>query len=121
MVRPTLPAAYPRRVVTTSISVVTDPTLTELLREARTIWGQQRMALPEVAIAAGVVCGDLCRCARDHQEGRHVSADDLMRELGNLILSAVRWSDDLGLIPADCVTSAISAQRAYVGSRAPTS
>jgi hypothetical protein len=84
----------------------------------REIWaGQPPMELPHVAVAACTVTGDIARISRDEIEGGGDRAA-LSRELGNLILSGVRWASDLGLDPAECVRQAEAAQRRYVQSRA---
>jgi hypothetical protein len=91
--------------------------LKALLADARGIWGDRRMSLPEIAVALGVVHGDICRLARDDQEGLPATRLDLERELGNLILSAIRWADDQHLGLSDCLHRAELAQRAYVEKR----
>jgi hypothetical protein len=89
------------------------PTLDDLLRQARAVWGIQPMPLVEIAVALGVVHGDICRQARRQAEGQDVHAEELAKELGNLILSAVRWCDDLGYRVGDCVGLAAEAQASY--------
>lgn len=71
------------------------------------------MDLPHVAVAACTVTGDIARISRDEIEGA-TDRSALARELGNLILSSVRWASDLGLDPAECVMEAQAAQRRYV-------
>jgi hypothetical protein len=90
-----------------------DPTVSELLARAREIWaGQPLMTLPEVAVAACVVAGDLARAARAPLSPH--SWQDAERELGDLVLSAVRWAADMGLDLGDCLAAAEQAQRVYV-------
>lgn len=98
-----------RRPSTRRRLVVADPTLRELLATARTIWGNLRMTLPDITIAATVVVGDLARAARDGTDD-----NDAARELGNLILSSIRWADDLGLDLDECIRLATLAQIAHV-------
>ncbi len=38
-----------------------DRSVKELLAKGREIWGDRRMTLPEIAVAMGVVYGDICR------------------------------------------------------------
>lgn len=83
-----------------------------LLAQVRAIWPEV-MIEQEIAVAMGVVYGDICRWVRDHSEGKPVYADDLERELGNLILSTIRWCDDLGFSPQGCIQSAMAAQERY--------
>ena len=93
-------------------------TLDDLLAEGRAIWGSAPMGLPHIAVAAAVVTGDLARAARDLHEGLHPDMGEVAKELGNLVCSAVRWADDLGLEVETCVAVALDAQRAYVARRA---
>lgn len=97
-----------------------DPRLSDLLTLGQQIWADQPpMDLPHIAVAACTVTGDIARISRDHienSEGRDAQAE-LSRELGNLILSSIRWAANLGLDPAECVSQAEDAQRRYVESR----
>lgn len=92
-------------------------TTATILAAARAVWGDDRMPLPEIAVCAAVVVGDLARTGRDRAEGRPVDLDRVATELGNLIVSAVRWADGLGLPPDLCVDRALETQRAYVAQR----
>ena len=85
----------------------------EILATARDIWGPGKNTLEEIAIALQVVCGDISRQARDHQERGTFSVVEIQKELGNLLLSTVRWIDDTGLNPSGCILHASSAQRIY--------
>ena len=58
-----------------------------------------------------VVTGDIARCARGAKKDED---EDVGKELGNLVLSAFRWMDDLGFDPAACVEKALWAQRDYI-------
>lgn len=88
--------------------------ISELLAEGRAIWGDEKMTLPEISAAMGVVYGDICRWQRDAQQDRalHTSAA-LQKELGNIIFSTIRWCDDLGFAPEECIAFAIEAQKKY--------
>lgn len=85
----------------------------ELLKDGREIWGDVPLTLPEVLVCLGVVTGDLSRLARDRLEGKEVDDAELKKELGNIIFSMIRWSDDLGYDPKECIMLAAQAQRAY--------
>lgn len=90
-----------------------------ILREGRSIWNGvpvcgEPVSVPTIAIVLGKIHGDLCYQARRVLEGRDASTDDLRRELGNLITTAVRWVDDLGFDIDDCLQASYTAQRAYV-------
>lgn len=84
----------------------------EILREGRAIWGDQKLKLAEVVVRLGVTFGDLCRCARgaDKDPG---GREELEKEIGNIIVSCVRWADDLGLDVQGCIDRALVAQRLF--------
>jgi hypothetical protein len=84
----------------------------ELLKQAREIW-PEKMTERQIAVALGVTFGDICRYVRDHSEGKKVDETELKKELGNIIFSTIRWCDDLGFTPEECVKLAIIAQEQY--------
>lgn len=88
-------------------------TIEELLKEARAIWGNKRMSLEEIAIAHGVPTGDIYRYVRDKSEDKAVNEAELKKELGNIIFSTIRWCDDLGFNPEECIELATKSQRKY--------
>lgn len=98
-----------------SLETQEDWTVARILASGRRIWGADRMELPAIANCATVVVGDLARAARDITEG--ASSGDAQREVGNLVVSSVRWADDLGYDVGGCITAALDAQTAYVASR----
>lgn len=81
------------------------PTLDDLARRAAGI------ALPsepaDILAALLRIGGDL---ARAYEPGRRA---DMERELGNLVVSALRWMRACGLDPMACIETAERAQRAY--------
>jgi hypothetical protein len=85
----------------------------QLLQEARSIWGDDKLSLNEILIRQGVTIGDLHRLARDHDEGQTLNEAELKKELGNVIFSTIRWCDDLGYSPTECIKLAQQAQRKY--------
>jgi len=85
----------------------------QLLQEARDIWGNDTLTLEEIIVRLNVVVGDVSRYARDHAEGSPAQESELKKELGNLIFSLIRWCDDLGFTPEECITLAKQAQTAY--------
>lgn len=85
----------------------------ELLKKAREIWGDEKLTLEEIIIRQGVAIGDIHRYARDKSEGKEVDEAELKKELGNIIFSTIRWCDDLGYSPEECIELAIQAQKAY--------
>lgn len=96
-----------------------DPTVSEMLATGRSIF-PERLTAQQIVVRAAKVLGDLAAVARAIDEGEHFQGDlvdDAEREIGNLILSGIRWADDLGLDPAECVAVAERAQRAYAAKR----
>lgn len=87
--------------------------ISELLKKAREIWGDEKLTLEEIIIRQGVSIGDIHRYARDKTEGKPVDEAELKKELGNIIFSTIRWCDDLGYSPEECVELAQKAQIAY--------
>lgn len=85
----------------------------ELLDEARKIWGDKKLTLEEIIVRQGVTIGDIHRYARDQVEGDVPDETELKKELGNIIFSTIRWCDDLGYNPEDCIRLAQQAQRNY--------
>jgi hypothetical protein len=71
------------------------------------------MSLGEIVIANGVTQGDIHRIARDKNEGKNINDEDLKKELGNTIFSTIRWCDDLGFDPEECIELSIKAQKSY--------
>lgn len=91
-------------------------TVEELLKQAHEIWGSKRMSLEEIVIASGVNMGDIHRYTRDKAEGKTVDETELKKELGNTIFSFIRWCDDLGFDPIECIELAKQAQTKYLKS-----
>jgi hypothetical protein len=86
----------------------------ELHAEAKKIWsGYHQMQVDEIAVAMGVVYGDICRQARTAQEGGAIDEAELKKELGNIMFSTIRWCGDLGFDPVECLELAKEAHRNY--------
>lgn len=85
--------------------------LDELLATAREIWGGRAMRADAICTAMAVVHGDICRAIRDD------NTEELAKEMGNMLLSTVRWCDDLGLDIEECLRAAERSQRAFVARR----
>jgi hypothetical protein len=85
----------------------------ELLEEARSIWGSNKLTLEEITIRQGVAIGDIHRYARDKSDGKEVDENELKKELGNIIFSTIRWCDDLSYSPEECIELAKEAQRRF--------
>lgn len=95
--------------------------------QGRQIWGdheRHRHNLDEIVVRLMVGVGDLARVARNQGKGA-MSVDppgwqlELKKELGNILFSTVRWIDDLGLDPLECLDLAIEAQERFVSSGQP--
>jgi hypothetical protein len=97
-----------------------------LIVQGRQIWGEkpQFATMESIAVRLMVGVGDLARLARDGwpQLGRTSAADferhnrELKKEFGNILFSTIRWIDDLGLDPLECLDLAIEAQEKFAKS-----
>jgi hypothetical protein len=86
----------------------------DLLKQSREIWGNDKLNLSQIIIRMWKVFWDLCRWERDAIKDREVHTDDdLKKELGNIIFSTIRWCDDLGYNPEECIEIAIQAQKRF--------
>ena len=86
----------------------------QLLSEGRAIWGNEKLTLPQIIVRMGKVFGDICRWERDAIKDKDSHSDEeLKKEMGNIIFSAIRWCDDLGYDPEECIKIAIDCQRAF--------
>lgn len=81
-----------------------------ILAEAKSIWGDGKLSLPQIIVCIGVIYGDICRQQRNGQQ----DVDEIKKELGNLIVSTIRWCDDLGLSANECIDLAMDCQREFV-------
>ncbi|MCH8049418.1 hypothetical protein IH979_01770 [Patescibacteria group bacterium] len=86
-----------------------------LLQKTREIWGDQKLSLAQIIVRMNVMLGDLARWDRDadKDKAKHTE-DELKKELGNFIFSTIRWCDDLGYDPEECIELAREAQRKFV-------
>jgi len=92
-------------------------TLEEILQAQREIWGNKKMTPAEIAVALGVVYGDICRLVRQQQESGQLDSEELQKELGNIINSTVRWCDDFGFPPEDVIKTSQTAHQRYIDTR----
>lgn len=85
-----------------------------LLKQSREIWGDQKLSLSQIIVRMGKVFGDICRWERAaiKDEPTHDN-EELKKELGNIIFSTIRWCDDLGYDPEECITDAIECQKIF--------
>jgi hypothetical protein len=85
-----------------------------LLARERAIWGEQKLNLGQIIVRMLVSIGDLARCERNADKDRaQFNDEEVKKELGNIIASTVRWCDDLGFDPEDCVAKALEAQEKF--------
>jgi len=90
----------------------------ELLKTAREIWGNDRCTLSEIIVRMGKVFRDICRWERNEKKDKEFHTDyELKKELGNIIFSTIRWCDDLGYDPEDCINLAMECQKKFVEDR----
>lgn len=84
----------------------------KLLKEGREIWGVERRTLNEIVPRMGKVYGDICKNARNQRPDDY-DEEELKKELGNIIFSTIRWCDDLGFDPEECIELAKKCQREF--------
>ena len=94
-------------------------TIKELLQKERQIWGDQKLTLEQIIVRMGVVFGDICRIARKSPKDkqRWENPEELKKELWNFITATIRWCDDLGFDPEECIKIALEAQEKGVKNR----
>jgi len=86
-----------------------------LLKQSREIWGEERLFLNQIIVRMGKIFGDICRWERDDLKNKDTHTDnELKKELGNMIFSSIRWCDNLGYNPAECIEIAKEAQEKFV-------
>jgi hypothetical protein len=86
----------------------------DLLKKARQIWGDEELNLSQIIVRMGKVFGDICRFERNAIKDKEIHNDkELKKELGNIIFSTIRWCDDLGYKPEDCIKEAIISQKKF--------
>jgi len=86
----------------------------ELLNLSREIWGEEKLNLSQIIVRMGKVFGDICKWERNaKKDAKFHSEKELQKELGNIILSTIRWCDDLGYDPKECIEEAIKCQKEF--------
>jgi hypothetical protein len=85
-----------------------------LLAESRALWGEKRLTLAQIIVRMGVDFGKLCRWERNADKDRDTHTEvELKRHLGNLLFSLIRWCDDLGYDPNECILLAKDSQKKF--------
>ena len=86
-----------------------------LLQQGRDIWGQDKLRLNQIIVCMGKVFGDLCRWERNATKDKDFhTKNELKKELGNIIFSTIRWCDDLGYDPEECIRIARDCQKEFI-------
>lgn len=88
-------------------------TITDLLLSSCQTWGGKKLVLDQIIVRMGKIFGDICRYARNEKPDDAPGEDDLKKELGNMIVSTIRWCDDLGYDPDECIKIALKAQEEF--------
>lgn len=87
----------------------------QLLRESKDIWKNQKLTLSQIIVRMGKVFGDICRWERNAPKDMTLHTDvELKKELGNMIFSTIRWCDDLGYDPKECIQLAMACQKKFI-------
>ncbi len=85
-----------------------------ILKKQREIWWDEKLKLWEIIVVMWKVFWDICRRERNAPKDVDVHNDDeLKKELWNIIISTVRWCDDLGYTPEECIEKAFLAQQKF--------
>ena len=85
-----------------------------LLKQGRQIWGDEKLNLEQIIVRLGKVFGDICRWQRDAAKDKKTHTDEeLKKELGNIIFATIRWCDDLGYDPKECINLAMECQKKF--------
>lgn len=85
-----------------------------LLKQGREIWKKEKLSLSQIIVRMGKVFGDICQWERNAPKDKKLhTKKELKKELGNIIFSTIRWCDDLGFDPKDCIKEAIRAQKKF--------
>lgn len=86
----------------------------DLVKQGHEIWGDERPALYQIIPRMGIIFGDICRWERNALKDKAMhTEEELKKELGNMILSSIRWADDLGYDPEECINLAFACQKKF--------
>ena len=85
-----------------------------LLNQSKEIWGVEGLNLSQIIIKMGKVFGDLCRWERNEEKDKAThTEEELKKELGNIIFATIKWCDELGYDPEECIQLAINCQKKF--------
>jgi len=86
-----------------------------LLQKSKEIWGDEKLPLAQILVRLGKVYGDICRWERGAEKNKETHTDEeLKKEFGNLIFASIKFCDELGYDPEECIRLAINCQEKYV-------
>jgi hypothetical protein len=86
----------------------------QLLSKSKKIWPEQKLSLANIIVRLGKVFGDICRWERNASKDKAIHTnEELKKELGNIIFSTIRFCDDLGYNPEECIELAIDCQKNF--------
>ncbi len=84
----------------------------EISKQAKAIWQDEKLSLSRMIVVLGKVFGDICRWERDYVKDKNSHTDnDLKKELGNLIVCGIKFSENLGYDPEECIRLALESQK----------
>ncbi len=84
----------------------------EILKQAQEIWQGEKLSLSQMIVVIGKVFGDVCRWERNYAKDKVSHTDDsLKKELGNLIVCGIQFSENLGYDPEECIRLALQSQK----------
>jgi len=84
----------------------------EILKKTKEIWQGEKLSLSQMIVVVGKVFGDICRWERDYAKDKASHTDeDLKKELGNLILCGIQFSQQLGYDCDECIHLALESQK----------
>ncbi len=89
--------------------------INSLLNDARNIWGDEKLSPEEIFVRLGVTVGDIARWIRNaKKDNPNHSDEEMKKEMGNAIFSLIRWCDDMGYDPEECINLAKESQKKFV-------
>ncbi len=84
----------------------------EISKQTKEIWQDEKLSLSQMIVVLGKVFGDICRWERDYVKDKNSHTDnDLKKELGNLIVCGIKFSENLGYDPEECIRLALESQK----------
>lgn len=86
-----------------------------ILSQTREIWGREQLPLAQIIVRMGKVFGDICRWERNAIKDQDTHTDDdLKKEFGNMIVASIKWCDELGYDPEECIELALDCQKKFI-------